>query len=77
MELKDVIGQSDLKQQLINMVQQNRLGHALLMVGKEGTDALPLALAFAQWVVRQPAQYAQSNSMDLFCEPDPLSNTNK
>lgn len=73
MELKDVIGQSDLKQQLITMVQQNRLGHALLMVGKEGTGALPLAIAFAQWVVSQPAQNAHSNGIDLFGETAPLS----
>ena len=36
------------------MVQQNRLSHALLFLGKEGSGALPLALAFAQYVVSQP-----------------------
>ena len=33
------------------MVQHNRLSHALLFLGKEGAGALPLALAFAQYVV--------------------------
>ena len=33
------------------MLQQNRLSHALLFLGKEGTGALPTALAFAQYIV--------------------------
>lgn len=33
------------------MVSHNRLSHALLFTGKEGCGALPLALAFAQYVV--------------------------
>ncbi len=54
MQFKDVIGQQHVKQHLIEMVQQNRLSHALLFLGKEGSGALPLALAFAQFVVCQP-----------------------
>ncbi len=54
MLFKDVIGQEHVKQQLIEMVKQNRLSHALLFLGKEGSGALPLALAFAQYVVAQP-----------------------
>ena len=37
------------------MVQHNRLSHALLFLGKEGSGALPLAIHFAQFVVSQPA----------------------
>ncbi len=51
MLFKDVIGQSLLKQHLAEMVQQNRLSHALLFLGKEGSGALPLALAFSQYLV--------------------------
>lgn len=54
MLFKNVIGQQVIKQHLIEMVQQNRLSHALLFLGKEGSGALPLALAFAQYVVSQP-----------------------
>lgn len=54
MQFKDVIGQQTVKQHLVEMVQQNRLSHALLFLGKEGSGALPLALAFAQFVVCQP-----------------------
>ncbi len=54
MLFKDVIGLTDVKQHLTEMVKQNRLSHALLFLGKEGSGALPLALAFAQYVVSQP-----------------------
>lgn len=54
MLFKDVIGLEDVKQHLTEMVKQNRLSHALLFLGKEGCGALPLALAFAQYVVSQP-----------------------
>ena len=33
------------------MVQHNRLSHALLFLGKEGSGALSLAMAFAQYIV--------------------------
>ena len=51
MQFKDSIGQPDIKQQLTELVQHNRLGHALLFLGKEGSGALSLALAFAQYLV--------------------------
>jgi DNA polymerase-3 subunit delta' len=50
MLFENVIGQSDIKTQLTDMVQQNRLSHALLFLGKEGSGALPTALAFAQYI---------------------------
>ena len=46
MQFKDIVGQQLTKQHLIEMVEQNRLSHALLFLGKEGCGALPLALAF-------------------------------
>jgi DNA polymerase-3 subunit delta' len=46
------------------MVQHNRLSHALLFLGKEGSGALPLAINFAQFVVSQPA--ANEPVADLF-----------
>jgi DNA polymerase-3 subunit delta' len=52
---KDIIGQATVKAHLIDMVEQNRLSHALLFLGKEGSGALPLAINFAQFVVSQPA----------------------
>ena len=56
MQFKDVIGQIPVKQHLAEMVEQNRLSHALLFLGKEGSGALPLAMAFAQYVVSLPQE---------------------
>jgi DNA polymerase-3 subunit delta' len=54
MLFKDIIGQTAIKKHLAEMVEQNRLSHALLFLGKEGSGALPLALAFAQYIVSLP-----------------------
>ena len=51
MGFKSVIGQAGVKQHLAELVHFNRLSHALLLLGPEGSGALPLALAFAQYVV--------------------------
>ena len=50
MLFQSVIGQKETKQQLVQMIRQNRLSHALLFLGKEGSGALPLAMAFANYV---------------------------
>ncbi|MBE2231464.1 MAG: hypothetical protein IAE96_12525 [Chitinophagaceae bacterium] len=55
MSFADIIGQQAVKKQLVELVQHNRLSHALLFLGKEGCGALPLALAFAQYVVCEKA----------------------
>src|SRR4030095_3635660 len=50
MQFKEIIGQDDIKKQLVDMVQQNRLSHALLFLGKEGNGSLQLAMALAQYL---------------------------
>jgi len=77
MQLKSVIGQQLVKEHLVQMVQQNRLSHALLFLGKEGSGALSLAIAFAQYVVCTSAiEVAQKSAPGLFGEvltsPSPL-----
>ena len=51
MKFENIIGQKPTKEQLVQMVQHNRLSHALLFLGKEGSGALSLAMAFAQYIV--------------------------
>lgn len=51
MQFADIIGQAEVKKDLAELVQHNRLSHALLFLGKEGSGALSLALAFAQYIV--------------------------
>jgi DNA polymerase-3 subunit delta' len=73
MQFKDIIGQSEVKQHLVELVEHDRLSHALLFLGKEGSGALPLAIAFAQYVVSLPSSSA-SSVPDLFgSSPTPQS----
>jgi len=51
MSFSQVVGQTRAKQNLVELVQFNRLSHALLFLGHEGSGALPMALAFAQYIV--------------------------
>ncbi len=51
MLFSQVIGQKETKEHLVHMVQQNRLSHALLFLGKEGSGALSMARAMAQYMV--------------------------
>jgi DNA polymerase-3 subunit delta' len=74
MLLSEVIGQEKLKKQLVDMVHQQRLPHALLLVGPEGSGALPLAVAFAQYIVSIPSQAIAT--ADLFGAPaEPIAQT--
>jgi len=50
-QFENIIGQKETKEHLVQMVQHNRLSHALLFLGKEGSGALSLAIAFAQYIV--------------------------
>jgi DNA polymerase-3 subunit delta' len=65
----DVIGQQKTKLHLLEMVEQNRLSHALLFLGKEGSGALSLALAFAQYISLLPSSVKENASPSLFGEP--------
>ncbi len=66
MQFQSITGQKETKEQLVQMVQHNRLSHALLFLGKEGSGALQLALAFAQYIVCKP----QPPEVDLFAATD-------
>lgn len=72
MQFKDVIGQGGVKLHLAEMVQHNRLSHALLFLGKEGTGALPLAIAFAQYLVCQKVTQSNLPGPSLFGDEIPL-----
>lgn len=74
MLFSDVIGLADVKKNLVEMVQHNRLSHALLFLGKEGSGALPLALAFAQYIASLPqdgGRIAEQDSLFGAATPPP------
>jgi len=60
MQFKDVIGQQPVKQELIRSVEEDKLSHAQLLLGESGTGALPLALAYAQYLNCQDRQEGDS-----------------
>ncbi len=66
MLFRDVVGQKEVKQQLVEMVLHNRLSHALIFLGREGSGALPLALAFANYIASLSQQKTQQPGTDLF-----------
>jgi DNA polymerase III subunit delta' len=75
MLFNNVIGQKEIKSQLVHMIQHNRLSHALLFLGKEGSGALPLAIAFANYISIPKKTVAQkTNEVSLFGE-DPIAPT--
>lgn len=47
MRFSDVIGQNEVKQQIARLLRENRLPHALLFDGPEGSGKLAMALALA------------------------------
>jgi len=48
MKFSEIIGQLEVKQQLVELVQHNRLSHALLFLAKEGNGSLQLEPRFAR-----------------------------
>ncbi len=68
MLFSDIIGQKQVKEDMTELLQHNRLSHALLLLGKEGAGALPLALAFAQFVVCEKVNAVASSGASLFGE---------
>ena len=51
MLFSNVIGQRPVKERLINSVKNGRVSHAQLFLGTEGGGALPLAMAYAQFLL--------------------------
>jgi DNA polymerase-3 subunit delta' len=50
MQFKEIVGQENIKQQLIQTVAEKRISHAQLFLSSEGSGALPLAIAYAQYI---------------------------
>jgi DNA polymerase III subunit delta' len=64
MFFSQVIGQQEIKVKLRNLVEHNRLSHALLLNAPEGAGGLPLALAFSQFMVCE--RVSEENSKNNF-----------
>jgi DNA polymerase III subunit delta' len=80
MQFHSITGQKETKEHLAQMIQHNRLSHALLFLGKEGSGALQLAMAFAQYIVcervngkRTTDDRRRTTKPSLFGEPEPIA----
>lgn len=51
MLFKEVLGQEHIKNHLTTSVDNGRIAHAQLFVGKEGSGTLPMAIAYAQYLL--------------------------
>jgi DNA polymerase-3 subunit delta' len=74
MQFNQVIGQKEIKSQLAHMIQDNRLSHALLFLGKEGCGALPLAIAFANYLCLPKNTSPKKQEAGLFGD-EPVAET--
>lgn len=77
-----IVGQEALKSQLKDSIQNQRISHAQLFVGKEGYGTLPLALAYAQEILKQEnasaaAKVQHFNHLDLHFSFPVYSEKNK
>lgn len=50
MYFRDIVGQTDVKELLIESVHKHKVPHARLFSGSEGIGKLPLAIAYAQYL---------------------------
>ncbi|TSD64756.1 hypothetical protein FFF34_012720 [Inquilinus sp. KBS0705] len=67
MQFKDIIGQQAIKQRLINSVTENRVSHAQLFLGPEGSGSLALAVAYAQYLSCEDKQPTDSCGVCSSC----------
>jgi len=74
MKFSEIIGQLEVKQQLAELVQHNRLGHALLFLAKEGNGSLQLAIALSQYLTCEKANPKKKSNVLLFAEEPVTSN---
>ncbi|WP_132214860.1 DNA polymerase III subunit [Mariniflexile fucanivorans] len=51
MQFTDILGQEHLKKHLTQSVDNGRIPHAQLFVGPEGCGTLPMAIAYAQYIL--------------------------
>ncbi|MEH6407807.1 MAG: DNA polymerase III subunit delta' [Leeuwenhoekiella sp.] len=89
MLFKDIIGQEFIKNHLTTSVDRGRVAHAQLFVGGAGNGVLPMAIAYAQYVVcgNKNGENTQGNSscnlkFDHLSHPDihfayPVATTDK
>jgi len=67
MKFSEVIGQENIKRSLVFAANENRIPHALLFNGPEGTGKLSLAIAFSQYINCENKQDGDSCGRCVSC----------
>jgi DNA polymerase III subunit delta' len=67
MQFKDIVGQQAVKQRLLGTVHENRVSHAQLFLGPEGSGSLALAVAYAQYLSCENRQTDDSCGVCASC----------
>jgi DNA polymerase-3 subunit delta' len=67
MQFKQIVGQAATKQRLLNSVTENRVSHAQLFLGPEGSGSLALAVAYAQYLSCEDKQADDSCGVCSSC----------
>ena len=64
MLFNEILGQEHLKSHLIQSVDKGRIPHAQLFVGQEGSGTLPMAIAYAQYILCNNTNGENDNGND-------------
>lgn len=60
MQFSSIVGHKEVKKQLIESVKNNRISHAQLFLGEEGSGNLTMAIAYAQYIACENKQETDS-----------------
>ena len=66
MTFSEVIGQKEVADRLVQLVKEDRLPHALMLCGPQGSGKLPLAVAFACYLLDNgtPSAHAMLSKLE-------------
>lgn len=67
MQFKEVVGHKKIKEKLIHTIKENRVSHAQLFLGAEGSGNLALAIAYAQYLSCEDKQSDDSCGVCRSC----------
>lgn len=68
MQFKEVVGHKKIKEKLIHTIKENRVSHAQLFLGTEGSGNLALAIAYAQYLSCEDKQSDDSCGVCSSCK---------
>lgn len=57
-----VIGQQEVKERLLQLVEEQRLPHALMLCGPMGSGKMALAMAFAAYLLKSNGKQPTANA---------------